>query len=178
MLILPSSTQFQQTSQGATEAFLSKIPKLKTVFCDVRRRYAVVIRYFSKSPNVSNTREQFIYYGTIKEMIEDWFVYGAFSTVPSQFRQLYTIHGTHHVRNVVGTYCLLRSKYWETYTDKLRQLKHLTNNVIPHSIMIDFYQGIIVALNQEYPLVQQNVWVFHVSRSIYWYDQELGLSRA
>ena len=48
------------------------------------------------------------------------------------------IHGTHHVRDVVGTYSLFRNKRPETYTGKFTQLKHLTNNVIPHTIMIDF----------------------------------------
>ena len=107
--------------------------------------------------------EQFIYYDNKREDTiiifvtrqsllflqnsEDWFVYGTFSTLLPQLLQLYTIHGIHHVRNVVGTYCLLRNKRRETYTEKLRQLKHLTNNVIPHSIMIDFCQGIIAILN-------------------------------
>ena len=112
------------------------------------------------------------------ENSEGWFVDRAFSTVPQQFLQLYTIHGIYHVRNVVGTYCLLRNKRRETYTEKLRQLKYLTNNVIPHSIMIDFYQGIIVILNQEYPLVQQKVCLFHLSKSMYRHVQELGLSMA
>ena len=105
-------------------------------------------------------------------------MYGIFSSVPPQFLQLYTIHGIHHVRNVVGTYCLLRNKRRETYTEKLRQLKHLTNNVIPHSIMIDFYQGIILILNPEYPLVQQKVCLFHLSKSIYQHVKELRLSMA
>ena len=91
---------------------------------------------------------------------EDWFMDGAFSTVPPKFLQLYTIHGIHHVRNVVGTYCLLRNKRRETYTEKISQLKHLTNNAIHHSIIIDFCHGIIVTLNQEYPLVQQKVCLF------------------
>ena len=105
-------------------------------------------------------------------------MYGIFSSVPPQFLQLYTIHGIHHVRNVVGTYCLLRNKRRETYTEKLRQLKQLINNVIPHSIIIDFYQSIIVISNQEYSLVQQKVCLFHISKSIYRHVQELGLSIA
>ena len=102
--------------------------------------------------------EQVIYYDNEREdriiifATRQWllflrFVYGTFSTVPPQFLQLYTIHGIHHVRHIVGTYCLLRNKRRETYPEKLRQLKHLTNNVIPHSIVTDFYQGIIVILN-------------------------------
>ena len=44
--------------------------------------------------------------------------------------------------------------------------------------MIDFYQGIIVTLNQEYPLAQQKVCLFHFSKSILRHVQELGLSMA
>ena len=51
---------------------------------------------------------------------EDWFMERTFSTVPPQFLQLYTIHGIHHIRNVVGTYCFLRNKLQETYTEKLK----------------------------------------------------------
>ena len=144
--------------------------------------------------NVSNTMEQFIYYDNKREDIiiifvtrqsllflqnsEDWFVYGTFSTVPPQFLQLYTIHGIHHVKIVVGTYCLLTNKRRETYTEKLRQLKHLINNAIPHSIMIDFYERIIVILNEECHLVQQKVCLFPLSKSIYRHVQELRLSVA
>ena len=73
-----------------------------------------------------NEREDIIIIFTTRQLLlflqnsEDWFVYGTFSTVPLQFLQLYTIHGIHHVRNVVGTYCLLRNKRRETYTEKLR----------------------------------------------------------
>ena len=109
---------------------------------------------------------------------KDWFVYKTFSPVLPQFLQLNTIHWIRHVRNVVGTYCLLRNKRGETYTEKLRQLKHLTNDVIPHSIMTDFYQDIIVILNQEYPLVQHKVCLFHLSKSIHEHVQELGVSMA
>ena len=76
-LIKPTSALFQQTLQEATEAFLAKIPKLEIVCRDVRREDAVVIRYPSISPktqfeivppfNVSNTREQFIYYDSERE---------------------------------------------------------------------------------------------------------------
>ena len=158
---------------GATEAVLAKIPKLETVRRDVRRQRAVAIGYppisetteFEIVPpfNVSNTGEQFIYYNNGREdgiiifaasqsllflqNNEDWFMDGTFSTVPPQFLQLYTIHGLHHGRNVVGAYCLLTNKRQETYTEVLRQLQHLTNNAVPHSIIIDLEQGMIAALN-------------------------------
>ena len=121
---------------GATEAVLTKIPKLETVCRDVRKQRAVAIGYppipettqFEIVPpfNVSNTGERFKYYDNGREdriiifatsqsllflqSSEDWFIDGTFSTVPPQFLQLYTIHGLHHGRNVVGAYCLLTKK--------------------------------------------------------------------
>ena len=106
--------------------------------------------------NVINTGEQFhdkredriLIFATCQSLLflqnsDDWFLNGTFSTVPPQFLQLCTIHGTHHLRNVVGTYCLLTHKHQETYAEVLRQLKHLTNNVVPHSIMDDFEPPLI-----------------------------------
>ena len=187
----------------ATKAVLAKIPKLETVHRDVRKQRAVAIGYtpipettqFEIVPpfNVSNTREQFIYYdngrqdriiifATRQSLLflqnrEDWFMDGAFSTVPPQFFQLYTIHGLHRSRNVVGAYCLLRNKRQETYVEVLRQLQHLTNNAVSHSIMIDFEQGMIAALCQEYPLLPRKSCLFYLSKSIYRHVQELGLSQ-
>ena len=80
---------------------------------------------------------------------------GDISTVPHQLIQLYAIHGINYVRNVVGAYCLLTNKSQETDAEVLRQLENLTNNVVPHSIIIDFEQHVIAALNQRYPLVPQ-----------------------
>ena len=72
------------------------------------------------------------------------------------------------------------SKSWKmsVYLEVLRQLQHLTNTFISHSIMIDFGQCMIATLNQEYPLVSQKVYIFCLSKSINWHVQELGLSIA
>ena len=42
--------------------------------------------------------------------------------------------------------------------------------------MIDFEQGMIATLNQEYPLVPQKVCLFHLSESLYQHVHELELS--
>ena len=52
--------------------------------------------------------------------------------------------------------------------EMLRQLQHLPNNVAPHDVIIDFEHGLTAALNQDY-------FVF-LKITIYWHDQELGLS--
>ena len=68
-------------------------------------------------------------------------------------------------------------KSQETYAEVPRQLQHLTDNV-PHSIMGDFQQGMIVALNQEHPSLPPKGCLFRLSKSIYRHVQELGLSQS
>ena len=43
--------------------------------------------------------------------------------------------------------------------------------------MIDFEQGMIAGLNQEYYLLPRKGCLFHLSKSIYWHVHELGLSQ-
>ena len=133
---LTTNNIISANTAGVTEAVLAKIPKLETVCCDVRRQRAVAIGYppipettqFEIVPpyNVSNTGKQFIYYDNGREdriiifatsqsllflqSSEARFMDRTFSTVPPQFLQLYTIHGLHHGRNVVGAYYLLTKK--------------------------------------------------------------------
>ena len=105
--------------------------------------------------NVSITGEQFIHYGNKRE---------------EQFKKLAThqslIHGIYHVRNVVEAYCLLTKRRPETYAEVFRQLEHLTDNIVPHSLMIGSEQGTIATLNQEYHLVPHNLCLFHLSKTI------------
>lgn len=88
---------------------------------------------------------------------------GIFFIVSSQFLELCTIPGFHHGRKIVGTYRLLTNKRQETYAKVFRQLQHLTNIAVPHSIMIDFEQRMIAALNQKYPLLPRKACLFHLS---------------
>ena len=92
---------------------------------------------------------------------------------PPPFLHLYTTHGLHPVR----VYCLLTSKCSETYAEVLRQLHHLTNDNVPHSIMIDFEQEMTTALNQEYHLLPPKGCLRHLSKSMYRYVQKLELSQ-
>ena len=57
-------------------------------------------------------------------------------------------------------------------------MQYLAYNVVLHNIFIDFEQHMIAALNKQYPLVPENVYLFQFSESKYWHVQELGLSVA
>ena len=68
----------------------------------------------------------------------DWFMDGTFTVAPPQFVQLYTVHGLRNGHNVIGCYAFLSNKRAETYTEFLQQVRQLTNDADPASIMIDF----------------------------------------
>ena len=74
---LTTSSIISANIAGPIEAVLAKIPKLETILRDVRKQGAVAIGYppipettqFEIDPpfNVSNTREQFVYYDNGRE---------------------------------------------------------------------------------------------------------------
>lgn len=130
-----------------------------------------------------NEREdRIIIFGSVETLAflqesNHWFMDGTFSTVPHQFLQLYSIHGIQRETNVVGLYCLLTNKRRDSYVEILQQVKRLTNERMPQSVMTDFEQAMISALGQEYPLVPRSGCLFHLSKNVYRKVQELGLSQ-
>ena len=105
-----------------------------------------------------------------------WFMDGTFSTVPPQFSQLYTLHGFNQGIHVVGAYCLLPNKRTETYVEMLTQIQHLINHPLDiESIMIDFEQSIIPALEEMLPLAVIKGCLFHLCKSIFRRVQSEGL---
>ena len=105
-----------------------------------------------------------------------WFMDGTFVTVPEQFAQLYTVHGLHRGRNVVGACGLLPNKRIETYIELLTQIQILTNQVNPDSVLIDFEQSVISAMDRIYPIVPQKGWLFYLCQNVYRRVQQEGLS--
>ena len=165
----------------AGEAVLAKIPKMETIRRDVRRQRTVLAAYspipddtLFHIPNpysLTTTGEQFLQFDNGRhdrilifgstesfnflERSEHWFMDGTFATVPEQFAQLYTVHSLHRGRNVVGAYGLSWNKRIETYIELLTQIQTLTNKVNPGSVLIDFEQSVISAMDRFYPIVPQ-----------------------
>ena len=109
------------------------------VHCDNRRDDRLII---------FGTRESFQFL----ENSENWLMNRTFSTAPSQFAQIYTVHGLSNGKNIVRAYCLLVNKRMEKYVELLSRIRMLTNQVVPESIMTDFEQSMIGAIAQVYPL--------------------------
>ena len=98
---------------------------------------------------------------------------GTFVTVPEQFAQVYTVHGLHRK---LGEYGLLPNKRIETYIELLTQIQILTNQINPDSVLIDFEQSVISAMDRIYPIVPQKGCLFHFCQNFYRRVQQEGLS--
>ena len=188
---------------GANEGTLAKLPKVDTMRRDIRRQRAAHGAY-PPIPNdtafiiphpytVTATVDRFLQFDNSRnnrllifgsrenldflQNCQHWFMDGTLSTVPPQYTQLYTVHGLNHGRNIIGAYGLLPNKRLDTYVEFLNEVRNLTNQVNPQSVMIDFEQSMIGALDRVYPLVPQKGCLFHLSKNIYRRVQELGLSQ-
>ena len=102
---------------------------------------------------------------------------GTFLTVPPQFLQFYNVHGLSHGRRIVGEYGLLPNKRLDIYNEPLTKISNVTNHVNPESIMIDFEQSMMGALDQLYPIVPQKGCFFHLSKNVYKRVQDESISR-
>ena len=100
-----------------------------------------------------------------------------FLTVPPQFAQLYTVHGLSHGRQIVGGYELLPNKRLDTYNEFLTEIRNLRNHANPRSVMINFEQSMMGALDQVYPVVPQKGRLFHLSKYVYKRVQDEEMSQ-
>ena len=100
---------------------------------------------------------------------------GTFKVSPPQFKQLYTIHALVNGRNIVGAYALLPNKQRETYEEFLVEIRRLTNNADPQSIMIDFEASMLAAIGHIYRNSTNVGCLFHLSKNIFRHVQSLGL---
>ena len=106
---------------------------------------------------------------------DHWFMDGTFRIAPPQFAQLYTIHGLRGGRNVVGAYALLLDKRRDTYVEMLTELRHMTMNASPVSVLTDFEMGAVSAMRAVHPNTTQKGCLFHLSQSVYRKVQASGL---
>lgn len=88
-----------------------------------------------------------------------WIMDGTFKTVPTLFRQLYSIHapvGGENSRILPLVYALMASKSQECYTRLFEDLQDLAEEIEvelePHYIITDFEQGAIIAPHSVFPM--------------------------
>ena len=113
-----------------------------------------------------------------------WIMDGTFKTVPTIFRQLYTIHGRiggdDNSRIVPLVYALMSSKSEECYKTLFQDLIDFGDeyniDLQPQFVLTDFEIAAIKAIHAEFQEVQHKGCHFHLSQNIYRKVQEFGLT--
>jgi len=107
---------------------------------------------------------------------------GTFWTVPTIFRQLYTIHapvGGDNFRVLPLAYALMSSKsetlYIRLFQDLIDFCEDNGGQLNPYWIMTDFEQAAIKASKAEFPNVKNKACFFHLSQSTWRKIQSSGL---
>ena len=109
-------------------------------------------------------------YGSQRDMhfmsnCDHWYMDGTFNTLPSQFLQLYTIHGIKNGTNVIGLSALVTNKRRVTYEEMFQHIKSFIGNATPTSINIDFEMAAINACRSEFPLSLLRCCFFHLCQN-------------
>lgn len=113
-----------------------------------------------------------------------WIMDGTFKTVPTIFKQLYTIHGCvggHENSRVMPlVYALMSSKSEECYKTLFQDLIDFSDehniNLQPQFVLTDFEKAAINAIHIEFPDVQNKGCHFHLSQNIYRKVQTSGFT--
>jgi hypothetical protein len=112
-----------------------------------------------------------------------WLMDGTFKTVPTVFRQLYTIHapvGGENSRILPLVYSLITSKSEEIYKNLFEELIEFAAendiNLQPSTILTDFELASINASRQIFPNVENKGCFFHLGQSGWRKIQSCGLA--
>ncbi|CAF1369872.1 unnamed protein product [Adineta ricciae] len=114
-----------------------------------------------------------------------WIMDGTFKTVPTLFRQLYSIHapagGNVNFQIVPLVYALMSLKSEELYQRLFQTLNELAeeNNLElnPQFILTDFEKGSINGIKSEFPGAQSKGCHFHLGQLVYRHVQDAGLAK-
>ncbi|CAF3200624.1 unnamed protein product, partial [Rotaria sp. Silwood2] len=113
---------------------------------------------------------------------ETIFMDGTFSTCPSMFDQVYTIHAIKYDQSFPCVFGLLSNRQKSTYHFMFRGLKALAvqmeMNFSPKLIMSDFEPGLLAAVALEFITATHLSCYFHFTQAIYRAIQRVGLSTA
>ena len=96
-----------------------------------------------------------------------WYMDGTFDTLPSQFLQLYIIHGIKNGTNVIGFYALVTNKRQVTYEQMFQHGKCFTGIATPTSINIDFQMAAINGCRSQFPLSLLSCCFFHLCQNVF-----------
>ncbi|CAF4369903.1 unnamed protein product [Rotaria sp. Silwood2] len=105
---------------------------------------------------------------------------GTFSTCPSTFDQVYTIHAIKHDQSFPCVFGLLPNRLKSTYYFMFNELKSIAiqmqMNFTPKSIMSDFEPGLLAVVTTDFVTATHTSCYFHFTQAIYRAIQRVGLS--
>jgi MULE transposase domain/FLYWCH zinc finger domain len=117
------------------------------------------------------------------ELSSFWVMDGTFKTVPTIFKQLYTIHGSvggnENSRIMPLVYALMSSKSEECYKRLFQDLIEFSEehdiDLQPRYILTDFEKAAINAIQAEFQNIQNKGCHFHLAQNVYRKVQHCGL---
>ncbi|CAF4000589.1 unnamed protein product [Rotaria sp. Silwood2] len=107
---------------------------------------------------------------------------GTFSTCPSTFDQVYTIHAIKHDQSFPCVFGLLPNRLKSTYYFMFNELKSIAiqmqMNFTPKSIMSDFEPGLLAVVTTDFVTATHTSCYFHFIQAIHRAIQRVGLSKS
>lgn len=140
-----------------------------------------------------NRKTRMLVFGTMENLrrlgsCRIWMADGTFSSVPSIFTQLYTIHGCLHkkddetghieIKSIPLVYVLTPSKKEATYERLLNCLIDISDvHLEPEVFISDFEESFINAIKKVFPNVSHHGCYFHFSQCVIRHVAALGLKQ-
>jgi len=106
----------------------------------------------------------------------NWYADGTFSSAPSIFYQLYTIHGIQYSNVLPFLFALLPNKTEETYVRLFEIILNLKLELKPTTFMLDFEVSTINAIKKVFPNTSLHGCFFHYSQALWRHIQDSGLA--
>lgn len=152
--------------------------------------YSITLSGQAFATDISHGSERILLFTTIENLkwlqeAKFWIMDGTFKTVPTLFRQLYSIHapagGNMNAQIVPLVYALMSRKTEELYQRLFQTLNELADEnkleLNPAFILTDFEIGSISALRSQFPGAQNKGCHFHLGQSVYRQVQAAGLAQ-
>ncbi|XP_025407409.1 uncharacterized protein LOC112681362 [Sipha flava] len=106
-----------------------------------------------------------------------WYADGTFSTSPSLFTQIYTIHGIQYSNVFPLVFPLLPNKMESTYCRLFEALKSIKTGLSSETIMVDFEKAAMNAISKYFPGTKIRGCFFHFTQSVWRHVQQTGLQQ-
>ncbi|CAM4827788.1 unnamed protein product [Rotaria magnacalcarata] len=185
--ILPSEREMNSGINKARRAIAPIIPT--TQLFDIPESYSKTLNKneFLITDKTVTRRQRILLFSTSEQLkmlfaAETIFMDGTFSTCPSMFDQVYTIHAIKYDQSSPCVFGLLPNRQKNTYHFMFQELKaiavQMKMNFSPKLIMSDFEVGLLSVVALEFVTTTSLSCYFHFTQAIYRANQRVGLSTA